>query len=362
MDRLPRQSRTAMDPAATAGRSVSVYSRRSICSPAPTALARSVDRPCGFRLGQPRAFASSSHPSARLLETCSPVATPAVAAAGDSILRIVLDGLVSAQRPDKTALQRDYPRAGNGWPHSHRHDTSTGCSWLWGLIAPSPSHLGRVQRRVRSAVGCQLRAMPAASVDAGAARAATGPVRGNGQQGVSKKRIQGYVGRHGCLEGNRNTERGGGGDQFAPNVDGGATGRPRSFFSKANPNTSEPYPDLRSGGMLLCAAGGDVELAACPPALPPLRSALGASVRTALRPPREHTRPASFSRRSHLAERGTTVGLSFRIEDSPAMVHRDRNGHLSTRRNPALARRHQMGRRSAPPGTPHTRAGRSFDR
>ncbi len=295
MDRLPRQSRRAIKPAATAGRSVSVYSRWSICSPASTALTRSVDRPCGFRLGQPSAFASSSPPSARLLETYSPVTTPAVAAAGDSIVRILPNGFVRAQGPASTALQRGDPRAGDSWPQSHRHDTSTGCSWLWGMIAPSPSHLGRVQRRVRPTVGCQLRAVPTASVDAGAARAATGPVRGNGQQGESKKRIQGYVGRHGCLEGNRNTETGGGGDQFAPTVDGGATGRPRSFFSKPNPNTSEPYHDLRPGGMLLSAAGGDVELAACPPAVPPPRSTPWASIRTALQPLHDHARPATFS-------------------------------------------------------------------
>ncbi len=332
MVRLLRQSQTARGRAATAERPVGYYGHRSIFSPVLFAPARSVDRPCGFRLGQPWALASSSPPSARLLQTYPPIATPA-AAVGDSIEGKVADILVIVHGPDKAALQRGNPKTGGGRPQSDLHDTSTGCSKPWGLIAPSPSHLGRVQRRVRPADGCQLRAVPAANGDAGAAGAAMGPYRGNGQQGANILRFQGYVGRHGCLEGNRKTEMGGGGDQFALNREGGAIGRPRSFFFKPSFTTSEPYPDLRPRGMLLGAAGGDVVLAACPPAEP---------------------RPLS------LGWRDTTGTLPAGREDSPPAVHRDRNGKLLIRRNPALARRHQMGRRSAPPGTPHTRAGRSL--
>lgn len=318
MDRLSRQSRTAKGPASAAGRPVGVYVPRSICSPTLFTLTRSVDRPCGFRLGPPRAYAPSSPPSARLLETCSLEATPAVAP-GDSIVRIVADGFVLIQRPAKTALQQGDPRMGDGRPQSNRHDTSTGCSEPWGLIAPSPSHLGRVQRHVRPADGCQLRAVPAASVDAGAARGATGPHRGSGQQGANRHRIQGYVGRLGCPEGNRNTEMGGGGDQFAPTVDGGVTGRPRSFSFKPNSSASQPYPDLRPRGMLLCAAGGDVELTTCPPALPPPQDSACARTQTTY----DLQSSRSFGWRS------TTATLSAGREDSLPVVHRDRNGQSS---------------------------------
>ncbi len=60
MDRLLGQTRTARGRTATAGRPVGFYRPRSIFSSVLNIPARSVYRPCGFRLGQPWALASSS--------------------------------------------------------------------------------------------------------------------------------------------------------------------------------------------------------------------------------------------------------------------------------------------------------------